>query len=146
MEILLDNRQKRIEIETDALKKTAERLLDDLGCSSSTILSLSLVDSDEMAELNLRFRGKERPTNVLAFSQKEGEDKGLHPDLLGDVVISTDRAAADALQLGYTNEEMIAYLLIHGVLHLVGHHHDRPDDEEAMRAKVDQLFTSLFPQ
>jgi probable rRNA maturation factor len=109
------------------------------------MLSLSLVPSDEMAEMNLKFRGKQGPTNVLSFSQKEGDEQNPNPDLLGDVVICADRAADDAADLGYTNEEMIVYLLIHGVLHLMGVHHDRPEEAEEMRARVDALFNEMFP-
>lgn len=145
MEILLDNRQRRIEIDPEGLKKTAQQLLEGLGCSPAAMLSLSLVASGEMAELNLKFRGKQGPTNVLSFSQKEGDEQSPTSDLLGDVVICTDRAADDAADLGYTDVEMVVYLLIHGVLHLMGVHHDRPEEAEEMRARVDTLFNEMFP-
>ncbi len=88
-----------------------------------------------MARKNLR--------NVLSFSQTEGEPTGLQPDLIGDVVICTDRAADDAATLGYTDTEMILYLLIHGILHLVGYDHSRSIEAEAMQAEVDRIFSGL---
>jgi len=145
MEILLDNRQSAIAIESSALTKITERLLEGLGCSASTVLSISVVNAEEMAQLNMTYRGKQGPTNVLSFSQHEGEEGSPNRDLLGDVVICADVAAADAQSLGYTNAEMVVYLLIHGVLHLLGHEHDKPEDAEAMKSRVDELFEELLP-
>jgi probable rRNA maturation factor len=99
-----------------------------------------LVDADEMSGLNYKYRGKKEPTNVLSFSQAEGPHVVPQPDLLGDVVICTDRAADDAPQLGYTDSEMILYLLIHGILHLAGYDHSQPLEAEEMQAEVDRIF------
>ncbi len=101
------------------------------------------MDKDEMAALNLRYRGKEGATNVLSFSQIEGEDPNPQPGLLGDVVICADRAEQDARELDYTTDEMLLYLLIHGILHLVGFSHDAPADADTMAAKVDEIFLRL---
>ncbi|MGB6066749.1 MAG: rRNA maturation RNase YbeY [Desulfomonilaceae bacterium] len=143
MEILIDNRQKRIDIDPDDLRKKTERILEDLGCKASVILSLALVDAAAMSDLNYRYRGKNEPTNVLSFSQTEGEHPGLQPDLIGDVVICTDRSADDAAVLGYTDSEMILYLLIHGILHLVGYDHSHPIEAEVMQAQVDRIFREM---
>ena len=143
MEILIDNRQKRIDIDLDDLRKKTERVLEGLGCRSSVILSISLVDSHEMAEINLKYRGKEGPTNVLSFSQREGEGTESQADLLGDVVICTDVAADEAAQLGYSDGEMALYLLIHGLLHLHGYDHVEPPDAQAMQEELDLIFEEL---
>jgi probable rRNA maturation factor len=140
MEILIDNRQKRIGIDPDDLRKKTARILEGLGCKPSVILSLVLVDADEMSGLNYKYRGRKEPTNVLSFSQVEGPHVGPQLDLLGDVVICTDRAADDAAQLGYTDSEMILYLLIHGILHLAGYDHSQPLEAEEMQAEVDRIF------
>jgi len=140
MEIFIDNRQKRIGIDLDELRKKTERILEGLGCSSSVILSVSLVDSGEMTELNRKYRGKEGPTNVLSFSQQEGECASGQTDLLGDVVICSDVAENEAAQLGYSDDEMVLYLLIHGILHLHGYDHKEPPDAQAMQREVDRIF------
>ncbi|MBI5572831.1 MAG: rRNA maturation RNase YbeY [Desulfomonile tiedjei] len=145
MEICIDSRQKRIDIDQVELRKKAERILEDLGCDTTTALSVMLVDATEMAELNRVYRGKEGPTNVLSFSQLEGADLQQHPNLLGDVVICTDRAADDAAELGYTEEEMLLYLLIHGILHLLGHVHDEPMEAATMQQRVDAIFADFYP-
>jgi probable rRNA maturation factor len=110
------------------------------------MLSILLVGSGEMAELNQRYRGKDYPTNVLSFSQAEGESTMAQPHLLGDVVICTDRAVDDSKELGYTEDEMVTYLLIHGILHLVGFVHDQPQDAAAMQEQVDRIFEEFYPQ
>ncbi|MFH0821921.1 MAG: rRNA maturation RNase YbeY [Pseudomonadota bacterium] len=145
MEILTDNRQTRIEFDSPLLTTRASRVLEDLGCSPSAILSLSIVDADEMAELNRVYRGKDGPTNVLSFAQHEGPPVGPETDLLGDVVICADRAHGDAAELGYSVDEMMAYLLIHGILHLEGYTHDQAMDSSAMAAKVEDIFQKLVP-
>jgi probable rRNA maturation factor len=98
-----------------------------------------------MAELNRTYRGKEGPTNVLSFSQREGEAPVVQPDLIGDVVICTDRAADDAVELGYSLEEMVLYLLIHGILHLHGLEHDQPVDAQTMQDEVNRIFETFYP-
>jgi probable rRNA maturation factor len=117
-----------------------------LGCDSETSVSVSLVEAEEMSRLNLKYRGREGPTNVLSFSQLEGESPGGQPHLWGDVVICGDRARDDALELGYTAEEMVVYLLIHGILHLAGYDHMLAVDERAMNEKVEDIFEKLFPE
>ncbi len=143
MEINYDNRQTRIDIDPDRFRNLAAAVLEDLACSPATALSVVVVDTDEMAELNLRYRGKEGATNVLAFSQIEGEHPNPQPGLLGDVVICADRAEQDARDLDYTTDEMLLYLLIHGILHLVGFTHDAPADSDTMASRVDEIFNRL---
>lgn len=102
------------------------------------------MENPEMAELNFRYRGKDGPTNVLSFSQSEGEHKSPQPGLLGDVVISGDRAADDAAELNYTTDEMVLYLLIHGILHLVGYEHQEPSEAISMEHKVEHIFRQYY--
>lgn len=123
--------------------KRAGVILEGLGCSQHTSLSITIVSAEEMAELNGRYRGKPEPTNVLSFCQREGTEGAPNRDMLGDVVICADRVADDAQALGYTEEEMATYLLIHGILHLLGHDHDAPETAEAMQARVDEIFETL---
>jgi probable rRNA maturation factor len=98
-----------------------------------------------MVELNVKYREKDYVANVLSFSQLEGEALTGSARLLGDVVICTDRAADDAADLGYTEHEMVLYLLIHGILHLIGYLHDAPEDAQVMQEKVDRLFRKFYP-
>jgi probable rRNA maturation factor len=144
MEIYVESKQKRIEIDPGELQRKTEKILGDLGCEPDSIVSISLVDSIEMAELNLKYRGREGPTNVLSFSQLEGE-RPPRKNLLGDVVICADRAADDAAELDYTEDQMVLYLLIHGILHLLGHTHDASEDTRDMSARVEEVFRGFYP-
>ncbi|MGB9616224.1 MAG: rRNA maturation RNase YbeY [Desulfomonilaceae bacterium] len=120
--------------------------MEELGFSEQSVLSIALVDRDEMRRLNALYRDKDAPTNVLSFSQKEGEAlDAADPNLLGDVVICIDVAREQAADLGYTLQEMTTYLLIHGIAHLSGQRHDDPVQERAMAARVNELFDALYP-
>jgi probable rRNA maturation factor len=101
----------------------AERILSDLGYHESE-LSILLVDDDEITHFNRHYLSRDHPTNVLAFAMRDGEEKQLHPDILGDVVISTETAQREARQRGVTLDEEMALLLVHGVLHLLGYEHE----------------------
>lgn len=97
-----------------------------------------------MAGLNQTYRNKTGPTNVLAFPMQEGDFAGINPEILGDVVISMDTAAREAGEMGLTLEQRFYFLLIHGVLHLFGHDHERGDAEaEEMDATTEALFKRI---
>ena len=87
-------------------------------------LSISFVDDTQIQELNRHYLGRNRPTNVLAFSMREGEFPSLHPQVLGDVVISVDTAHRQSNRFGLTDMETIILLMIHGILHLLGYDHE----------------------
>ncbi len=87
-------------------------------------LSISFVDDARIQELNRRYLGRNKPTNVLAFSMREGEFPSLHPQVLGDVIISVDTARRQSTRFGLSERETIALLMIHGILHLLGYEHE----------------------
>jgi probable rRNA maturation factor len=116
-----------------------------LGYDSSVAVSIAIVNAEEMAELNFKYRGKEGPTNVLSFAQNEGLPLGKDQSTLGDIVICADRAEDDAADLGYTTEEMVLYLLIHGVLHLKGYDHQTETDAAEMANQVEEIFHKYYP-
>jgi len=76
---------------------------------------------------------------------QEGEGSGLQPLLLGDVVISAERAAADAADAGVPFEHELVFLLLHGILHLLGYDHERGTEQQAaeMEAREREIFTLL---
>lgn len=92
-----------------------------------------------MARLNREFRGERGPTDVLAFPMREGEMGGLHPHLLGDVVLCPKWAAQGASPL----PEEVLRLLIHGVLHLLGFHHETQGEARRMRREEGRLWRAL---
>jgi rRNA maturation RNase YbeY len=146
MEIYIDSKQRKIDIEPEEIRKKTERILEGLGCSPDSVLSIAFVDETEMAELNRTYLGRKGPTNVLSFSQREGAEPSPHPNLLGDVVICEDVAIKEAAELGYEAHQMLTYLLIHGILHLLGHTHEQLDDSEAMSSQAERIFHQFYPE
>lgn len=107
-------------------------------------LSIALIGDAEMHALNRDWRGKDRPTDVLAFALREGEDAALHPDVLGDVVISLDTAARQAAARGHAVADEVRVLLAHGILHLLGYDHERsPAEARRMFAKQRALLRAI---
>lgn len=141
MEIMIDNRQRSREVDLAALEDRIHRVLKDLGCAEQTELSLVVADDLQITELNERYLGRKGPTNVLAFPMAEGEFAGLTPGLLGDVVVSVDTAWREAAENGLDPDEHFSRLVIHGILHLMGH--DHLADEEQARA-MEELTERLL--
>jgi rRNA maturation RNase YbeY len=133
-------------VDLNKCRRRTEQILRGLGCDEESFLSIIVVDSLFMAEMNLKYRGKEGPTNVLSFAQREAGISPGDPNLLGDVVICWDRVVSDSDSLGYTIEEMFTYLLIHGILHIVGFNHDSSEHMEEMESRVNNIFNDLFPE
>ncbi len=124
------------------VRRDAQRLLAALAVDGE--LSIALIGDAEMHALNRDYRGKDRPTDVLAFALREGEDAGIHPDVLGDVVISLDTAARQAAARGVPVADEVRVLLAHGILHLLGYDHERsPADARRMFAKQRALLRAL---
>jgi probable rRNA maturation factor len=98
-------------------------------------LSLVLVDDNQIARLNQQYRKRAGPTDVLAFAMQEGEFAGVSPQLLGDVVISVETAQRQAQEQGHNLMRELQILTVHGLLHLLGYDHTRPDEAERMRQK-----------
>ena len=101
-----------------------------------------LVDDAAMSALNRSYRGVNGPTDVLAFPMAEGRFGDISPDLLGDVVISTETARRHALATGTELREELALLLVHGILHLVGYDHATTLDRRKMWRRQRLILTA----
>lgn len=126
------------------LRRRGAVLLRGLGRSREELV-LSLVGDDEIRVLNAEHRGKRRATDVLSFSLLEGEHGEHRGRLLGDVVISVDTAARQARQRRRSLDERVTKLLIHGLLHVVGHDHERDDAARAMHSEEQRLWRLVRP-
>jgi len=124
-----------------AFERLAEFVLDREEVPAIAELSLALVSVEEMAELNLRYRGVTGPTDVLSF---ECDDPcpvdSDEPVTLGDVVIAPEVAEQQAAELGHTVEEELNLLLVHGILHLLGYTHESDEDAAVMQARERALL------
>jgi probable rRNA maturation factor len=117
------------------LKEIAIKVLELLE-HSQVELSIALVGNAEIRKLNAKFRQKDYPTDVLSFPAGKELPTGVR--LLGDVVISVERAQAQARQRGRTLNEEIATLLIHGVLHLLGYDHERSAKDARIMGRLEK--------
>lgn len=144
MKIEIENRQSKQKIRKRLLRKVAQRILSASGCPDAQ-LSILIVGDAEIQEINRDYLDKDRPTNVISFAMQEGEGQGVQPDLLGDVVVSAETAARDAAEAGVAFESELCFLLLHGILHLLGYDHERGTIEQAeqMEAREKQLFSLI---
>jgi probable rRNA maturation factor len=126
------------------VRQVVARILSDLGLAASEV-TVSLVGDRTMRILNRDYLGKDRSTNVISFAMGEGEFGHLHPNLLGDVVVSADTAAREADCAGQSFRERCFFLIMHGLLHLAGYDHERSGEAEARRMwkKERELFALL---
>ena len=108
-------------------------------------LCISFVDDLSIKQLNNQYLQKDKPTNVLSFSLQEGEFSNINPHILGDIVISVETAQKDALRGGLSLSHEIDFLLIHGLLHLLGYNHENTTRHRSrkMRLKENELFMIL---
>jgi probable rRNA maturation factor len=143
MSVLITNNQSRFNVSQDSLRKTAETILNALGCENVE-LSILIVDDRKMAEYHRDYLNREGPTNVIAFPMQEGEFAHVSPHLMGDVVISLDTASREAGEMGIDMAERFDELLIHGILHLAGYDHEKSEAEERRMEKKSEALASLL--
>lgn len=124
------------------LRARARRVLREIGRADRE-LSIALVDDGEMRALNSAWRGRNRPTDVLAFSLEDGAHAERSGRLLGDVVIGVETADRQARSRRRGLDDEVLRLLVHGALHLVGHDHVRASDARRMRAEERRILRSL---
>ena len=107
-------------------------------------VSVLLTDDPHMTELNLEYRGIDAPTDVLAFAMREDEDSNLmNPNILGDIAISLETAERQAKNETHSLEEEVAFLTIHGVLHLLGYDHQTEKEVAVMFEKQETILRCL---
>jgi len=139
------------EISTATVKRRAEKMLASLGLTGAE-LSIALVDDATIHALNRDYRGKDKPTDVLAFAMEEGEQVpsarsvgspspsgGQDSRVLGDVIVSIDTAAKQARKRRRPLLDEVTMLLAHGLLHLLGYDHQDDEEEREMVAKTREL-------
>ncbi|MFQ5508793.1 MAG: rRNA maturation RNase YbeY [Leptospirillia bacterium] len=153
MPVHLTNRQRRFPVDQARLSRLAEACLAELGIGDAE-LSVLLVNDRAMRTMNRQFRHIDQTTDVLSFPLHDGDPASLEgrmtttagepQPLLGDVVISVERAYLQAAQFEVTPDEELALLLVHGVLHLSGHDHEQgPDEAVRMRTAEQNMLTVL---
>jgi probable rRNA maturation factor len=159
MKVLLDNRQDKLQIDDKTqqlIKQVVCQCLKHENVNTKVEVSISIVDNQEIHKLNRYYRNIDRPTDVLSFPLVEFEnydsiDRDLQDIytsqkeevLLGDIVISAQRAMEQATEYNHSFEREMAFLTVHGVLHLLGYDHLEEEDKKIMRNKEEAILFSL---
>jgi probable rRNA maturation factor len=161
LEVFVGDEQDAEPVDGLRWQRLAEQVLVHEGVRGEAELSILFVDETSMADLNSRFMGVEGPTDVLAFPLEDDlVEPGRYPDsstsgpvdprvrgeagdpplLLGDVVVCPAVAARNAPNHAGTYDDELALLVVHGILHVLGHDHADADEEAAMQAKERELL------
>ena len=126
----------------DSVQALAESALEALDKADHE-LSIVLTDDAHIQILNRDFRGKDAPTDVLSFGQLEGEPFVTPVPHLGDLVISVETASRQAEERGHPLAAEVRILLVHGLMHLLGHDHMESDERVRMAEAEDTLLAAL---
>jgi probable rRNA maturation factor len=142
MEVQITSRRRIPGLSSRKMRQKAHKVLKDLGLHDVE-LSLLLTDDDTISELNRRYLRKNGPTNVLAFpmGQESFSEKAA---MLGDVVISLDTAMKESNESGESLDRTVSRLLVHGILHLLGHDHEKSRAEARRMKKEEQRLLALI--
>ncbi|MDD5452130.1 MAG: rRNA maturation RNase YbeY [Desulfovibrionales bacterium] len=142
MPILISNKQKTIRIDRRKIREKAEKLLRNLAHPDAE-LSILFVNDEEITRLNELYLKRSGPTNVISFPMQSPDLPGIHPEILGDVVISMETAGREAGQEDISLEAKTDWLLVHGILHLLGYDHEKAKDARAMFKKEKEMLDIL---
>jgi probable rRNA maturation factor len=117
------NRQRKAKIPNRDWSVLADRILERIGSRESSA-TMAFVSDNKIRQLNRRYRGIDKATDVLSFPSGNDDDVEL-----GDIVVSVEKASVQARQNGLTIEQEIAQLILHGLLHLCGYDHETDNGE-----------------
>lgn len=141
MSVYVADEQSDVDLNLDRLRRLAELVLSDRRVPPAMECSILCVDAQVISDLNAQHMAAEGPTDVLAFPMDmPGETTGGGPAILGDVVLCPSVAAASAATRGLPMADELELLVVHGILHLLGHDHAEPDERDAMFGLTDRLL------
>lgn len=156
VDIILENEQDKEELTPEiekAITDVCEAVLESEECDFDAQISITLVDNDAIREINREQRGIDRATDVLSFPMlefdKDGNADGEYETdgdfiVLGDIVISMERAREQSTEYGHSFLREVAFLTAHSMLHLLGYDHvDDEEGEKIMIEKQEKVLTSL---
>ena len=146
--VLIDERLEG-KLELSWLQGIAQQVLVAQGAGAEVEMGLVIATEERVKQLNRDYRGRDEPTDVLAFSTKEEIGADLPPFVqppdgvlhLGEVIISYPQAAVQAEEHRHSLKKELTILIIHGVLHLLGYKHDKLELARRMRAREAELLS-----
>jgi len=157
MSVLIDNRQDEIKVD-EALEAFVVQVVEEVlayeQCEEEFEVSISFVSNEEMRSLNKEYRNIDKETDVLSFPLVEFIEEELNAGdenaeyieeeiALGDIVISMEKAAEQSEEYGHSFKRELAFLLVHGMLHLLGYDHDEEASEGEMFDKQEEILKNM---
>lgn len=153
-EVIIENERQEADNEiTETINKVCRAVLEYEECDFDAQISVTITDNENIRRINKEFRNKDAVTDVLSFPMLEFDEEGNAEDefdfdgdevVLGDIVISAERAAEQAKEFGHSFKREIAFLTAHSMLHLLGYDHERgKEEEEIMFAKQEEILNIL---
>ncbi len=137
----------RKKIDSRRLREAAQKTLAHESALSRAEITLVITGDDEIRDLNRKYRGMDAPTDVLSFAETEADARFVASPVeaayLGDVVISYPRAEAQAVTAGHSVADELLLLVVHGVLHLLGHDHAGRAEKRKMWAAQEEILNEL---
>ena len=150
VKVIITDSQKKVRIPTGLrmlVRRACIAALREEKFEGSAEVSVTFVDDEEIREMNRRFRNIDSATDVLSFPLGENGEYDVNPatgaKLLGDVVISLERAKTQAEEFGHSLEREVCYLTVHSMLHLLGYDHMQPQEKAEMRLKEETVMTRI---
>ena len=153
LKIYFSNEQNKIKIPFKIrrlIKKSVSEALAQEGFAYPAEVPVSFVDNEAIHKLNLEYREKDKPTDVLSFPMWEKEELSDgtaldgHAVTLGDIIISAEKARAQAEEYGHSIEREICFLSVHSILHLLGYDHETSaEDEIYMKTKQEEVLIKI---
>lgn len=141
MEVIISNYPEELAVPqeyVDNVAAAAEMVGRLYGVENGEV-SITLTDNAYIHKLNKQYRGIDRPTDVLSFALNESEEPeiegGMAVNVLGDLIISVERAEEQAADFGHSVRREMAFLTVHGMLHLLGYDHMKDEEREEMEAE-----------
>ena len=149
--VLITNEQNAVKVPSGLrilIRRSCNAVLEYENFDGPAEISVTFVDNARIHELNKQYRDKDAPTDVLSFPMAENGEYDIDEDngckILGDIVISMERATEQAELYGHSFEREVAFLCVHSVLHLLGYDHERSADEDKlMREKQRAVMHAL---
>jgi probable rRNA maturation factor len=133
-------------VDEDAVRELALRVLTSEGVAAPAEVSVVIADDETVRDLNRRYLDRDEPTDVLSFPLVEAEEPFVEPPdgvaHLGEVIVSYPTAERQASEQDHGVEREIAHLVVHGLLHLLGHDHAEPAEERRMRSLEERLLAA----
>jgi probable rRNA maturation factor len=146
MRILFDN-ETDFALDEELITSVAKAALEYEGIKDDAEISFTLTDNETIHELNKKHRGIDRPTDVLSFPLIDFETEDIDSIngtiYLGDIIISIDKAKAQAEEYGHSLRRELGFLTAHSMLHLLGYDHMVPEEEKIMFTKQEDILNSI---